>query len=97
MSGGFYEYADYKLRSFIGEFAAEANTPLRKAFLTHLIDVAEAIHDIEWVDSGDYGPGDENESIKKVLGPHWKELTLESVLQEMESTKEQLKELFENE
>lgn len=97
MSGGFYEYADYKLRSFIGEFAAEANTPLRKAFLAHLINVAEAIHAIEWVDSGDYGPGDEEEAIKKVLGPHWKELTLEEVLKEMDSTREQLKELFENE
>ena len=97
MSGGFYNYADYNLRSFIGEFAAEANTPLRKAFLVHLADVAEAIHAIEWVDSGDYGPGDEEEAIKKVLGPHWKELTLEEVLKEMDSTREQLKELFENE
>lgn len=94
MSGGFYEYADYKLRSFINEFAAEANTPLRKAFLAHLTDVAEAIHDIEWVDSGDYGPGDEDEAIKKVLGPHWKEITLEVVLKQIELTREQLKELF---
>lgn len=94
MSGGFYEYADYKLRSFIGEFAAEANTPLRKAFLAHLIDVAEAIHAIEWVDSGDYGPGDEDEAIKKVLGPHWKEITLEVVLKQIELTREQLKELL---
>ena len=94
MSGGFYEYADYKLRSFIREFAAEANTPLRKAFLAHLTDVAEAIHDIEWVDSGDYGPGDEDEAIKKVLGPHWKEITLEVVLKQIELTREQLKELL---
>ena len=94
MSGGFYEYADYKLRSFIREFAAEANTPLRKAFLAHLTDVAKAIHDIEWVDSGDYGPGDEDEAIKKVLGPHWKEITLEVVLKQIELTREQLKELL---
>lgn len=28
--------------------------------------VAKAAHDIEWVDSGDYGPGDEVESIRAV-------------------------------
>lgn len=28
--------------------------------------VAQAMHDIEWVDSGDFGPGDEVESIQEV-------------------------------
>jgi uncharacterized small protein (DUF1192 family) len=30
--------------------------------------VAKALHDIEWVDSGDYGPGDENKAIRACLG-----------------------------
>lgn len=28
--------------------------------------VARAAHDVEWVDSGDYGPGDEVEAIRAV-------------------------------
>jgi hypothetical protein len=30
--------------------------------------VIKALHDIEWVDSGDYGPGDENKAIRACLG-----------------------------
>ena len=46
-----------------------ANTPERKAFARHLVKVAKALHDIEWVDSSDYGPGDENEAIRACLAP----------------------------
>lgn len=51
------EYADFK-----------ADTPERRAFEQHLKLVAKALHDIEWVDSGDYGPGDENAAIRACLG-----------------------------
>ena len=34
--------------------------------VTVLRAVARAAHDVEWVDSGDYGPGDEVESIRAV-------------------------------
>jgi len=44
-----------------------ADTPLREAFKDHLYDVVEACHDIEWVDSGDYGKGDEEESIRACI------------------------------
>ena len=40
---------------------------LRRVFGAHLKNVATALHDIEWVDSGDYGAGDELEAIKIVL------------------------------
>ena len=46
----------------------ETSTPLRKAFRRHLMKVAKALHDIEWVDSGDYGEGDEGEAIRVCLG-----------------------------
>jgi hypothetical protein len=41
----------------------------RKAFGKHLILVAKALHDIEWVDSCDYGEGDEVKAIMKVVNP----------------------------
>lgn len=45
----------------------ELNTPNRVAFAKHLKLVATALHDIEWVDSGDYSPGEEDESILAVI------------------------------
>lgn len=38
----------------------------RKWFVGLLNLVAEAAHDIEWVDSSDYGPGDEVEAIRAI-------------------------------
>jgi hypothetical protein len=45
------------------------DTPERKAFKAHLAKVAKALHDIEWVDSCDMGPGDENAAIRACLQP----------------------------
>jgi hypothetical protein len=64
MSGGSYQYAYSNLEhNFLYEFQRRANTPQRKAFAKHLEKVITAMHDIEWVDSGDYGDGDENAAI----------------------------------
>lgn len=38
----------------------------RAWLVTVLRAVARAAHDVEWVDSGDYGPGDEVEAIRAV-------------------------------
>ena len=65
MSGGSMEYLYSRVQT--AHFAED--TPLRKAFRRHLILVAEALHDIEWVDSGDYGPGDEDAAIRACLAP----------------------------
>ena len=67
MSGGSYDY----FYSKIEEFAERINksTPQRRAFYNLLCKVADAAHDIEWVDSGDYGKGDENEAIAKCVSP----------------------------
>ncbi len=43
------------------------DTPERRAFAKHLKLVAKALHDIEWVDSGDYGPGDDADAIRACL------------------------------
>jgi hypothetical protein len=65
MSGGSMNYLYSKLE-YEANFTAE--TPERRAFAKHLKLVAKALHDIEWVDSSDYGPGDENAAIRACLG-----------------------------
>ena len=66
MSGGSMNY----LYSTIRDNARfQANTVERKAFAKHLELVVKALHDIEWVDSCYYGPGDENEAIRACLHP----------------------------
>lgn len=64
MSGGSMNYL-YSTVEYNATF--EQNTPERKAFAAHLALVVQALHDIEWVDSGDYGPGAENAAIMACL------------------------------
>lgn len=64
MSGGSMNYL-YSKVLHCADF--ECDTPERRAFAAHLKLVAQALHDIEWVDSGDYGPGDENAAIRACL------------------------------
>jgi hypothetical protein len=66
MSGGSMNYLYSKLEY---DATFETNTIERKAFRKHLALVAKALHDIEWVDSSDYGTGDENEAIRACLHP----------------------------
>lgn len=75
MSGGTYEYAYSTVDNFM--HAMKQNTPERRAFADLLGDVIEAMHDIEWVDSGDYRPGDENAAIERCLS---KEILIEQVI-----------------
>ena len=60
------DYAFVRVRTAQELF--EHDTPERKAFADHLDKVAKALHDIEWVESGDYEPGDENEAIRACIG-----------------------------
>jgi hypothetical protein len=64
MSGGSMNYLYSKIEY---ELKFDRNTPERKAFWKHMQLVTKALHDIEWVDSGDYGPGDEIAAIKACL------------------------------
>ena len=43
------------------------NSPERRAFRDLLDKVAKALHDIEWVDSGDYGIDEDLVSINQCL------------------------------
>ena len=64
MSGGSMNYLSRRME-YEADF--EQDTPEREAFAVHLKKVIKALHDIEWVDSGDYGPGDENAAIRACL------------------------------
>ena len=55
MSGGSYDYLYHKVEEVADQLDGD-RSPLRRAFAEHLHKVAKALHDIEWVDSGDYGP-----------------------------------------
>lgn len=65
MSGGSMNYLYSRIES---EANFLAYTAERRAFSKHLQLVVQALHDIEWVDSADYGPGDENEAIRACIG-----------------------------
>ena len=67
MSGGSYDYICLRIKDLENEIRNQGSDPRRAAFAKLMGLVGEAMHDIEWVDSGDYGPGDEHKSIDKVF------------------------------
>lgn len=69
MSGGALDYICYRVGTAAEDIAARADTPLHRAFAEHLRQVATALHDLEWVWSGDSSPGDEIEAIKAIVSP----------------------------
>lgn len=70
MSGGSHNYLCFKIDEMANDHRLTAGSPLRRAFAKHLSLVAEAAHEIEWVDSSDKSPGDEDAAIRAVLGEH---------------------------
>jgi len=88
MSGGSYDYVYGKIEDLAGEIST--TTPLRKAFKTHLRKVAKACHDIEWVDSSDWGPGDEDDAIRACLGKDGPALMLAEAVAEAVRVKAEL-------
>lgn len=85
MSGGSMNYLYSKLE-YDANFAQ--NTPERRAFAAHLKKVATALHDIEWVDSGDCVPGDENAAIRACLSQG---AVLEAAIQQAETALRELR------
>ena len=66
MSGGSYDYAYSKIED-LSMCIRENDNPHRVAFKKLLRLCAEAARAIEWVDSGDYAPGDEDKPIDAAL------------------------------
>ena len=73
MSGGSYDYLYCKINEAAGQVErygrGRKNEALRTAFAKHLSLIAEAMHRIEWVDSCDNSPGDEDAAIRACLAP----------------------------
>lgn len=63
MSGGSMDY----LYSKVEGARFELNTPLRRAFKSHLGRVAKALRAIEWEDSGDTGREETEKAIEDCL------------------------------
>lgn len=79
MSGGSWEYIYSKVDDAADQLV-ESKLPIRRAFGKHLKLVATALHDIEWVDSGDYSKGGEAKSIEAALGSN---ATLLGIMEEL--------------
>lgn len=59
MSGGSLDYISHNVEDIAGRIRGD--TPLRRAFSKHLLLVARALHEIEWAQSGDTSPDNEDE------------------------------------
>lgn len=67
MSGGDLDYIYGRVEEAAFQIIRKATNPHQKAFGRHLLLVSQALHDIEWVFSGDYEEGDDLVAIQKVL------------------------------
>lgn len=67
MSGGSLNYVYGRVEDAAMAIKDRSSVPLHIAFSNHLIKVAKALHDIEWLLSGDYGDGQEEEAIRAVV------------------------------
>ena len=67
MSGGSYDYICFRIKDLESEIRHQDTDPRRASFAKLMGLVGDAMHDIEWVDSCDYGKGDEHVAIDKVF------------------------------
>lgn len=91
MSGGSLDYVCYRVDDAVDTIEKRATTALQKAFAKHLKDVAKALHDLEWVFSGDYCDGDEVAALRKVVN---KEMELKAATELAEFALKQLKDVL---
>ena len=89
MSGGSLDYACWKVGEIAEHVRERAKTPLHRAFAKHLSAVSQALHDLEWMLSGDTGEGSEIEAIRAVLP---KGAVLRSLIGEARTAKLELEE-----
>lgn len=66
MSGGEWNYAYMRIDEIANKLLQEKNIK-RKILGVLMQKLSKALHDIEWVDSEDYGKGDDTKEINEVL------------------------------
>ena len=89
MSGGSWDYQYCQLEELAQKLSTQPDYK-RRSMAVKVAQLATAMHDIEWVDSGDYSPGDDVESIDIFLGADRRRLTIEELER---NAKEVLKDL----
>lgn len=67
MSGGSWDYIYYKFDEVAERLVSDGRAE-RRALGRLMLKIGKAMHDIEWVDSGDKGAGDEVAAIRDALG-----------------------------
>jgi hypothetical protein len=68
MSGGSWNYVSNTFEDVAKELMS-SEAPERVALGQIILPIADALHAIEWADSGDCAAGSEKEAILKALGP----------------------------
>lgn len=66
MSGGSWDHV-YRNFADVADRLKASPGAERRALGEFVQRITVAMHDIEWVDSGDYGPGDELKAIREAL------------------------------
>ncbi len=89
MSGGSWDYFYSRLEEVAARLQGERE-PIRVAFGKHLQKCADALHAIEWVDSGDSGEGGEVAAINAALGKNTPVLVLDETRKQAEAALSQL-------
>lgn len=89
MSGGSWDYVYHHIQEAVDGLLHQSD-PLRVALGRKLEPFVKALHDIEWVDSCDYGKGQECEAIMAALGTDAKALILNEVVQKARAIKVEL-------
>jgi len=89
MSGGALDYVYSHVEDAARTLMAKAEDEVQRAFAKHLFKVADALHEAEWVLSGDNGPGDDHKAILRVITP---QAVLASLIDDAEQTQEHLQE-----
>lgn len=67
MSGGALNYAEYHFKD-VGEQLLRSKEREHRVLGVHILKLAEVIHEVEWVLSGDYSPGKDVKMIRDLLG-----------------------------
>jgi len=92
MSGGSWDYFTFKADEVAGRLEEE-KSPLRRALGQHMRLIARALYDIEWVDSGDKGEGDDIDAIKAVFEDTAGAKEMEVLLKDARGTIEAMRKL----
>lgn len=92
MSGGSYDHLYYKIEDAAMRLMKPHEPSYRRAFGELIYRCALAMKDVEWVDSGDKSPGDDEAAIMRCIFP---QDVMGCSLERAQEIMEELKELIE--